>query len=108
MSNPKACLLSALLVALAYGASPLRGEEKPPQTAEEETEEGETRKDPFQGTFHGPQEAMKAMKAREPSAPKAGQEAPDFELQDPSGKKTVKLSDFEGKAPVVLLFGSYT
>ena len=39
---------------------------------------------------------------------KAGDPAPDFTLQDPSGKRTVKLSDFKDKAPVVLIFSSYT
>jgi len=34
--------------------------------------------------------------------------APDFELADAAGKKRVRLSDFRGKAPVVLVFGSYT
>ena len=42
-------------------------------------------------------------------APRTGQVAPDFELthvQDES--KTIKLSDFAGKKPVALLFGSCT
>ena len=34
--------------------------------------------------------------------------APDFTLQDPTGKRTVTLSKFRGKKPVVLIFGSYT
>jgi Iodothyronine deiodinase len=34
--------------------------------------------------------------------------APDFELADPAGKSTVRLSDVRGKSPVVLVFGSYT
>ena len=37
----------------------------------------------------------------------AGAVAPDFMLQDLEGKKTVKLSDLQGK-PVVLIFGSCT
>lgn len=41
-------------------------------------------------------------------APKVGDLAPDFELQDPSGESTVRLSDFRGKRPVALVFGSYT
>jgi hypothetical protein len=41
-------------------------------------------------------------------APKVGDLAPDFELQDPSGTKLVRLSDFRGKRPVALIFGSYT
>ena len=41
-------------------------------------------------------------------APKTGELAPDFELQDPSGAVAVRLSDFRGKRPVALVFGSYT
>ena len=66
------------------------------------------KKDPFQRTFKDGKEAQEAMRKREPSAPKAGQEAPDFELGSPDGKKKVKLSSFKEKAPVVLIFGSYT
>lgn len=63
---------------------------------------------PFRRTFQGPDEAMKAMKEREPSAPKAGDPAPDFELSDPAGAAATRLSSFAGKSPVVLIFGSYT
>lgn len=42
------------------------------------------------------------------AAPKVGDLAPDFTLQDPSGTKAVRLSDFRGKRPVALIFGSYT
>ncbi len=41
-------------------------------------------------------------------APKAGDAAPDFELKDLDSKNTVRLSDFRGKKPVALIFGSYT
>jgi zinc protease len=34
--------------------------------------------------------------------------APDFTLADPAGRKKVTLSDFRGRKPVVLIFGSYT
>ena len=64
--------------------------------------------DPFQKTFHSPKEAMDAMTAREPKAPKVGDVAPDFELPSLDGKTRVRLSSFKGKAPVILLFGSYT
>ena len=37
-----------------------------------------------------------------------GQKAPDFTLKSLDGKKTIKLSDYKGKKPVVLVFGSYT
>jgi hypothetical protein len=39
---------------------------------------------------------------------KVGQSAPDFTLASPSGKNKVTLSEFQGKKPVVLIFGSYT
>lgn len=41
-------------------------------------------------------------------APKPGDVAPDFTLTDVSGKETISLSDFRGKKPVALVFGSYT
>ena len=63
---------------------------------------------PFHRTFKGPKEALSAMEEREPSAPKAGSLAPDFELSDPEQTRKVRLSSFAGKSPVVLIFGSYT
>ena len=39
---------------------------------------------------------------------KVGDVAPDFTLKTLDGKKTVKLSSFKGKKPVLLVFGSYT
>ena len=41
-------------------------------------------------------------------APKVGELAPDFELQDPTGESVVRLADFRGNRPVALIFGSYT
>ena len=41
-------------------------------------------------------------------APKGGDLAHDFELRDASGQKPVRLSDFRGNRPVVLIFGSFT
>lgn len=43
-----------------------------------------------------------------PNVPKVGEMAPDFQLSDQAGEKTVRLSDFRGKKPVVLVFGSFT
>ncbi len=43
-----------------------------------------------------------------PDAPKRGSRAPDFELRDASGENPVRLSDFRGKKPVALIFGSFT
>jgi hypothetical protein len=37
-----------------------------------------------------------------------GQAAPDFELLTHDKSETVRLSDFRGEKPVVLVFGSYT
>jgi hypothetical protein len=37
-----------------------------------------------------------------------GDAAPDFELQTHDKSATVRLSDFRGAKPVVLVFGSYT
>jgi hypothetical protein len=42
------------------------------------------------------------------NSPKIGDLAPDFELEDPSGENSIKLSNFFGKRPVALVFGSYT
>jgi hypothetical protein len=40
--------------------------------------------------------------------PKVGDPAPDFTRKSPDGKQTVRLADFHGKKPVVLVFGSFT
>jgi hypothetical protein len=39
---------------------------------------------------------------------KVGDAAPDFTLPDLSGKKTITLSSYRDKKPVVLIFGSFT
>ena len=41
-------------------------------------------------------------------APKAGDVAPDFELSDINGENPVRLSYFQGRKPVALIFGSFT
>jgi peroxiredoxin len=41
-------------------------------------------------------------------APKVGDPAPDFELSDITGEHRVRLSEFQGKKPVALVFGSFT
>jgi hypothetical protein len=48
------------------------------------------------------------QRSLDPKSPKVGDLAPDFELQDPEGNVRVRLSDFRGKRPVALIFGSYT
>jgi AhpC/TSA family/EF hand len=40
--------------------------------------------------------------------PKLEAPAPDFTLKSPDGKRSVTLSDYRGKKPVVLIFGSFT
>lgn len=52
--------------------------------------------------------AMKSQKMLDTQAPKAGDLAPDFTLSDISGSESITLSDFRGKKPVALVFGSYT
>lgn len=41
-------------------------------------------------------------------APQVGESAPDFSLKTLDGKQTISVSQFAGKMPVVLIFGSYT
>lgn len=41
-------------------------------------------------------------------SPKAGDLAPDFTLSDISGTKSISLSNYRGKKPVALIFGSFT
>jgi len=53
-------------------------------------------------------EELSWQQANDPRSPKVGDVAPDFELQDPTGEVQVRLSDFRGKRPVALVFGSYT
>jgi hypothetical protein len=40
--------------------------------------------------------------------PGINQQAPDFALRTQDGKRQVRLSEFRGKKPVVLVFGSFT
>ncbi|MCI0639614.1 MAG: redoxin domain-containing protein [Gemmataceae bacterium] len=40
--------------------------------------------------------------------PRVDQAAPDFTLSAQDGKKKITLSDYRGKKPVVLIFGSFT
>jgi len=51
---------------------------------------------------------MKRQKGLNQLAPKAGDMAPDFTLQNIAGTETITLSDFRGQKPVALIFGSYT
>ena len=51
---------------------------------------------------------MEMQKELDSKAPRAGDVAPDFTLTDVSGEHTITLSDFQGKKPVALVFGSFT
>jgi peroxiredoxin len=48
------------------------------------------------------------IRARLRNHPKAGEAAPDFELDRHDGSGRVRLSSFRGDRPVVLIFGSIT
>lgn len=53
-------------------------------------------------------ELMQFILDREARAPRAGEQAPDFELPRLDGTGTVRLSSFRGVRPVALIFGSFT
>jgi peroxiredoxin len=53
-------------------------------------------------------DATRWQKKYDAQAPKVGDLAPDFELLDTQGKHSIRLSQFRGKKPVALIFGSYT
>lgn len=59
-------------------------------------------------TIHNRQEASAWQKRYDAQAPRVGDLAPDFELRDSKGENPVRLSDFRGKQPAVLVFGSFT
>ena len=59
-------------------------------------------------TVHNRKEAFSWQKKHDLHAPKLGDFAPDFELKDSKGQHSIRLSDFRGKKPVVLVFGSFT
>ena len=52
--------------------------------------------------------ALNAILVRDETGPKAGEEAPDFSLKRLGSEDRVRLSDFRGRRPVALAFGSYT
>lgn len=49
-----------------------------------------------------------AQAQRTPDQTRAGERAPDFALATLDGKGEVRLADYRGVKPVVLIFGSYT
>ena len=54
------------------------------------------------------QAALDAVIARDEMGPAVGQEPPDFNLKLLGTEERVSLSDYRGKSPVALVFGSYT
>lgn len=63
---------------------------------------------PAQKALPGEKFTPPAPGERQPDQLKLGDNAPDFTLPDPTGKKETKLSSLQGKKPVVLIFGSCT
>ncbi len=62
----------------------------------------------YKAAYWQMEEVQGWQKENNPNVPKIGDMAPDFELTDVTGTRTVRLSDFRGERPVVLLFGSFT
>ena len=60
------------------------------------------------GTIKSMREARAWQEKHNPGAPEVGDLAPDFKLFDSQGENPVQLSDFRGKKPVALIFGSFT
>jgi hypothetical protein len=52
--------------------------------------------------------ALEAILIRDETGPKVGEPAPDFALKRLGSEDRVRLSDFRGRRPVALAFGSYT
>ena len=52
--------------------------------------------------------ALEAILARDETGPKVGDFPGDFRLKRLGSEDRVRLSDFRGKRPVALAFGSYT
>ena len=62
----------------------------------------------FMSTIKNRQEASTWQKKYDALAPRLGDKAPDFELRDIEGENPIRLSDYRGDMPVVLIFGSFT
>ena len=52
--------------------------------------------------------ALAAILVRDETGPNVGELAPDFCLKRLGSEERVRLSDFRGRRPVALAFGSYT
>jgi hypothetical protein len=59
-------------------------------------------------TIQNRQQATAWQTKHDTHAPKVGDLAPDFELRDTHGENPLQLSEFQGKTPVALIFGSFT
>jgi hypothetical protein len=59
-------------------------------------------------TLHTRQKATRWQKRYDADAPRVGDMAPDFELRDSEGENPIRLSDFQDKKSVALIFGSFT
>jgi hypothetical protein len=62
----------------------------------------------MKGVLKGMKESRAWHRRFGPFAPQAGDLALDFELCDAAGVNPVRLSDFRGRCPVALVFGSFT
>ena len=52
--------------------------------------------------------ALEAILTRDEAGPRVGEQAPDFSLKRLGSEERVRLSEFRGRRPVALAFGSYT
>lgn len=59
-------------------------------------------------TIRNRKEATAWKNRYDTQAPKAGDPAPDFSLNDIQGENPLQLSSFQGNKPVALIFGSFT
>ena len=55
-----------------------------------------------------PPQGKQRGEGRWPDQLKQGDAAVDFDLKTIDGKQSYQLSDYQGKQPVALIFGSYT
>jgi len=69
-----------------------------------------TQKEVMESMKKKQQEESRAVQVRKTNKEgiEVGMGAPDFALKTLDGKKTIKLSNFKDKKPVVLIFASYT
>lgn len=97
MRSIRVTVLSMFMVALVAGwaSGAPQQKDKPAGKQRPGVRPGEINTPPAKGERHS-------------DSLKVGDVAPDFTLADPEGKKTVTLSSFQGKQPVVLVFGSFT